>query len=108
MGSRDTRAPARRFFVVAFDITDDRRRRRFVKCLGSWGLRTQFSVFECLVALPDVPRFERELCAAINPVLDRLTLYELCAGCAPSIRRHGEPYGSLNLGETLETGVVTV
>jgi CRISPR-associated protein Cas2 len=108
MGTRENRAPARRVFVVAFDITDDRRRRRFVKRLGGWGLRTQFSVFECLVALNDLARFEHELRTSIDPVLDRLTLYEMCGACVPNIRRHGEPYGALNLMDGLETGVVTV
>ena len=34
-----------RRFVIAYDIVDDRRRSRVAKCLQSYGVRVQFSVF---------------------------------------------------------------
>lgn len=95
MRSREGRSPERRWFAVAFDVTDDRRRRRLVKRLSSWGHRAQFSVFECQVALPDLGRFEAELRGEIDVEEDRLTFYELCAGCRTHVRRHGAPLGFL-------------
>lgn len=37
----------RRFYLVSYDITDDRRRARIFKLLRGWGERVQFSVFCC-------------------------------------------------------------
>ena len=37
----------RRFFLVSYDIPDDRRRARVFKLLRGWGERVQFSVFCC-------------------------------------------------------------
>jgi len=37
----------RRFYLVSYDIPDDRRRARVFKLMRSWGERVQFSVFCC-------------------------------------------------------------
>lgn len=37
----------RRFFLVSYDIPDDRRRARIFKLLHGWGERVQYSVFCC-------------------------------------------------------------
>ncbi|MEB3197706.1 MAG: CRISPR-associated endonuclease Cas2 [Candidatus Sericytochromatia bacterium] len=93
MSGREARSPERRWFAVAFDVADDRRRRRLVKRLSAWGRRAQFSVFECQVALPDLARFEAELREELEADEDRLAFYELCASCRRRVRRHGQPYG---------------
>jgi CRISPR-associated protein Cas2 len=38
---------ARRRFLVAYDIRDDRRLRRIAGCMEGYGLRVQYSVFVC-------------------------------------------------------------
>ena len=35
-----------RYFLVCYDIEDDRRRNRIARCLLGWGRRVQYSVFE--------------------------------------------------------------
>ncbi len=37
------------FYVVAYDIADDRRRSKVVKVLEAIGHRVNFSVFECML-----------------------------------------------------------
>ncbi len=37
----------RRFFLVSYDIPDDRRRARVFKLMRGWGERVQYSVFCC-------------------------------------------------------------
>ena len=37
----------RRFFLVSYDVADDRRRTRISKLLEGWGDRVQYSVFCC-------------------------------------------------------------
>ncbi len=48
----------RRFYLVSYDIPDDRRRTRVFKLLRSWGERVQFSVFCCQLN----PREKLSLC----------------------------------------------
>lgn len=35
--------------VIAYDITSDKRRRKLFRCLKSWKLDAQYSVFECML-----------------------------------------------------------
>jgi CRISPR-associated protein Cas2 len=37
----------RRFYLISYDIPDDRRRARVFKLMRGWGERVQFSVFCC-------------------------------------------------------------
>jgi CRISPR-associated protein Cas2 len=37
----------RRFYIVSYDIQDDRRRSKIAKLLSGWGDRIQYSVFCC-------------------------------------------------------------
>ncbi len=37
----------RRFYLVSYDIPDDRRRARIFKLMRGWGERVQYSVFCC-------------------------------------------------------------
>jgi CRISPR-associated protein Cas2 len=68
------------FLVIAYDISDDKRRLRIAKELERWGNRTQFSVFECDLAERD----EREMLANLKNICqdnDALRIYRLCAEC---------------------------
>ena len=35
------------FYVIAYDVTNDKRRRKVSELLEEWGVRVNFSVFEC-------------------------------------------------------------
>ena len=35
-----------KYFLVCYDIEDDRRRNKIARCLTGWGRRVQYSVFE--------------------------------------------------------------
>ena len=89
--AREARTPHGRFVVVAFDITDDRRRRRFARGLTAFGVRTQFSVFECVVRGPDRLAFEQFLAAGIDPEQDRVSAYVICDACRPRCEQLGAP-----------------
>jgi CRISPR-associated protein Cas2 len=68
------------FLVVAYDISDDRRRDRLAKELENWGQRVQGSVFEC--------DLDEARTAALIDLLNRmvkdgddLRVYHLCQAC---------------------------
>jgi len=78
------------FYLVSFDISDDRARYRAVKVLKSYGHRVQKSVFECpnlnekrLLKLKD--RLE----AIIDHLTDSVRYYRQCRGCLPECELSG-------------------
>ena len=69
------------FYLVSYDIPDDRRRTKVADLLQDYGQRVQFSVFE--VWLDDRMRDDllARLQKAIAPDEDSVRLYRLCAAC---------------------------
>ncbi len=70
------------FYVVCFDIVDDRIRYRAVKILKQFGYRVQKSVFEC----PDLTekqfiRLKTRLEACIDVTQDSVRYYYLSKDC---------------------------
>ena len=51
----------RRFVVVSYDITDDRRRTRLCNTLKNFGRHTQYSVFECELSAKDIQRMKQRI-----------------------------------------------
>ena len=74
------------FFVVAYDIADDRRRNRVAKILEDYGDRVQESVFEMILDTDAryVALYAR-LESAIDPAADRIRVYRLCSACERSL-----------------------
>lgn len=68
----------RRYIVlVIYDITDDRRRTRMVKCLERYGIRVQKSAFEVFLTEKKYERMMELTSGLIDPVTDSLQVYLL-------------------------------
>jgi CRISPR-associated protein Cas2 len=79
------------FLVIAYDIRDDRRRRRIDKALGAYGRRVNYSVFEIPRSTPALRRrIEAELRELIDPGEDSLRLYPVDLEAAARSRELGE------------------
>jgi CRISPR-associated protein Cas2 len=68
------------FYVVSYDIPDDRKRDRVSKTLLDFGARVQYSVFECIL---DNKLLEKMM-AKISKIIseeDSVRIYALCAKC---------------------------
>ena len=70
------------FYLVSFDVSDDRDRYRVVKVLKSYGQRVQKSVFEC----PDLNekrllKLKDRLESLIDHGTDSVRYYRQCRGC---------------------------
>ena len=76
--------------VIAYDITDDRRRQRFAGLCEDFGVRVQYSLFECWLEADDFDRLWPRLTAAIDPAEDRLVAYLLDGNSAPRRRKAGK------------------
>ncbi len=78
------------FFLVCFDITDDRARYRVVKVLKGFGKRVQKSVFEC----PDLTeerflKMKNNIEEHIDHGDDSVRYYLLCRGCMRKMEYSG-------------------
>jgi len=66
----------RRFFLVSYDIPDDRRRTRIFKLLHGWGERVQYSVFCCQLNPRERHRLMDELKKHMNQDEDQTLLLD--------------------------------
>ncbi len=75
--------------MVAYDVTDDRRRERVAAALTDHGVRVQYSVFECVLDAGETRLLTRRLRTLIEPSEDTIGLYALCRRCGSRVKRLG-------------------
>lgn len=75
----------RTFYVLAYDITDNRRRAKVVKLLESLGFRVQGSVFEGYINAQEIERLVRRLSMVIDRDSDSMRIYPLCESCRAKV-----------------------
>jgi CRISPR-associated protein Cas2 len=60
--------------VIAYDITSNKRRRQLFRCLKSWKLDAQYSVFECMLTYSEAEELFLQLTNLMDPEKDALLL----------------------------------
>jgi CRISPR-associated protein Cas2 len=73
-------------FVVAYDISDDRRRTRLFKTLKRFGTAVQESIFECHLTADQFAKMRQTVESVIDPQLDQVRYYNLCQQCSERIQ----------------------
>ncbi|MCS6817927.1 MAG: CRISPR-associated endonuclease Cas2 [Blastocatellia bacterium] len=73
------------FYIISYDISDDKRRTQVSEILKDFGTRVQYSVFECLLTEDQFLVLLRRLRSHIDPATDSLRCYRLCQGCVDEI-----------------------
>jgi len=73
------------FIVVAYDISDDRRRKRLHDMLEDYGTPVQYSVFECLLTEAQIAQMQRRVRSKIKVTQDAVRYYRLCETCRGKI-----------------------
>jgi CRISPR-associated protein Cas2 len=76
--------------VIAYDIADPKRLKKVADCCKDFGVRVQFSVFECRLEADRFAAFWQCLCELADPSEDRLVAYPLHAQAAQNIRTYGK------------------
>lgn len=71
----------KQFIVVAYDISDDRRRQKIAKILLNYGVRKNFSVFECILTESQIKGMKNKLEKIIASKSDCVLYYYLCKAC---------------------------
>ena len=69
--------------VVAYDVTDSRRRLKVATFLEGYGRRVQKSVFECFIGLREMKRLQAELLQRVQLPEDNVRLYWINADAVP-------------------------
>ncbi len=68
----------RRFYVICFDVRDERRLVKISKTLEDFGCRVQRSLFECYLDETKLKALEEKLAGILDPEEDQVRYYNLC------------------------------
>jgi len=69
------------FYVVAYDIPDDKRRLKLYKGLHAFGLPVQRSVFECSLDEGEREHMVNVVKRHVDEAADKVCIYSLCGEC---------------------------
>jgi len=78
----------KQWYLVAYDICDDKRLRRVAKLLEGYGVRFQQSVFRCRMSKRTLERMNWELTRILDKE-DELMIVGLCDSCYRKARIRG-------------------
>jgi CRISPR-associated protein Cas2 len=76
---------AKMFIVVAYDISDDKRRTKLHDTLMSFGAPVQYSVFECILDKGGLKKMKAAVGKVIKGEEDFVRYYYICDGCRKKI-----------------------
>jgi len=79
----------RAFYVLAYDIADDRRRAKIAKAMEAVGERVQGSVFEAYLSGAELEKLLRKMVKLMDGGQDGLRVYCLCSACRGKIQTRG-------------------
>ena len=75
----------KQFWVVVYDLTNDKRRTRLHNALLDFGTPVQYSVFECWLAKDQAKKMKARVKKIVRPRKDHVRFYYLCAACAARV-----------------------
>lgn len=76
--------------IVAYDITHPKRLSRVARICEDWGVRVQYSIFECRLEESEFQRFWQQLNTEIDVAEDKLVAYKIDARCAKDTLTAGQ------------------
>lgn len=75
----------RDFYVLVYDVVDDKRRLKVARLLEAVGERVQYSVFEAYLSSQELERVLGRVRNVIGIEDDGLRVYRLCALCRQNV-----------------------
>ena len=84
-----------RFYVISYDIVDDRKRARASEACKDYGRRVQKSVYEARLDAGTLAALLERLGKIIDKKTDNVLVYVLCEGCV----KHKHSMGLRIIGE---------
>ncbi len=92
----------RKFFVMVYDIPNDKRRARLAKLLESLGERVQYSVFELYLTQAELEKLVKRMQKFMDKKEDAVRIYSLCETCRGKVTCLGQGHN------TAEPGLVII
>ena len=74
------------FYIISYDISDDKRRQKIAKILLDFGNRVQYSVFEAILTNELLKKMVSRLRRVTSEEEDSIRIYQLCKECKKSIK----------------------
>ena len=68
-------------YLIAYDISSDKRRTKIHKTLCGFGQWTQFSFFECFLSDKEMVALRHRLDKILKADEDNLRIYQVCSAC---------------------------
>jgi CRISPR-associated protein Cas2 len=88
-------------YVVIYDIVDDKRRRRVFNLLEGYGLRVQFSAFECVLSDAKFVELQGRLRKVVKMDEDSVRFYPISRHTLGQVVIWGEPPLTQASGSTI-------
>ncbi|GAB4537449.1 MAG: CRISPR-associated endonuclease Cas2 [Anaerolineales bacterium] len=79
----------RAFYLITYDIPNDRRRLKVAKALEALGERVQYSVFEAWLTPKELRTLKVRLDRLLESSEDSVRIYVLCAACQARVQTLG-------------------
>lgn len=84
-------------YVISYDIADNKRRIKIADFLETYGLRTQYSVFECEADSALIQHIVSSLQEMIDMKEDSVLCYALCKHCSRQVHTQGIAFQVTNM-----------
>lgn len=78
------------FYLLAYDISSDKRRAKIARLMESLGERVQGSVFEAWLSSDELDKLVRKALKLLNEKEDSLRVYLVCEACRPKLKVYGQ------------------
>jgi CRISPR-associated protein Cas2 len=69
-----------KWYLICYDVRDDKRLRKVAKHLEGYGTRMQYSIFRCWLSDVQLQRLRWELTVMVDPV-DDIMFLPICSRC---------------------------
>lgn len=79
------------YYVIIYDIKDDKRRTKLFKTLKEFISPVQYSVFEGFLSQENLVKLIYTIRSQINNKEDSVCVYQQCAACRDKTSRFGKP-----------------
>ncbi len=76
-------------YLIAYDISDNKRRTKIHKTLCGFGKWTQYSLFECFLNKKERIMLEHRLRTILNEKEDNVRIYHICSTCQAKTKTIG-------------------
>lgn len=76
-------------YFIAYDIADPKRLSKVSKVLQNFGIRVQYSFFQCEIDISMLKNLKEKLLSIIDNKKDSLHIYPLCEDCLGNVETIG-------------------